>query len=348
MTRIFTTGAEEASPGELWDGVADEIGATNSDYQNIFGYTKTSTIKPRTGRGMLALTSSTYLTRNFSENETEIFIGIGVNFPLLTTIDFLWAYTQDPTYYSQFLQLKLMSDGKIQLLRSNSILATSTNPVFTNGTWYYVEAWFKPRNSSGSAVVKVDGTEVISYTGDTTNDKEYMSSFRLAGVIANQSYGATYYDDIVVNNAEGSYNNSYPGIVYLLPIREESDGTYGEWDRGGIDFGSDSANARNGTFDLTMLQTTSGSKKVTFVPEIPVLGTSASITNIVLSARGRVEGGSGSIAPILISGSTIASGGSQTLLSTWGYYQEAWAYNPDTSGSWVESDLSSLEIGVSS
>jgi hypothetical protein len=97
-----------------------------------------------------------------------------------------------------------------------------------------------------------------------------------------------------------------------------------------------------------MLQTADADDKVTFDPEVPDLPVGATITNVVLSCRARVEAGAGVIAPMVISNGTSNISADQTLLSAWRYFQYAWSLNPDDAAAWAEADLALLEIGVSS
>ena len=125
-------------------------------------------------------------------------------------------------------------------------------------------------------------------------------------------------------------------------------GTYADWSRAGVDLGFDAAQARNGMFDFTALQTSNADDLVTFRPEIPDLPAGATITNVIVQAHAKVESGAGVLAPMVISNATPYISADQTLLSTRHYYTYIWATNPDDSAAWEEADLALLEIGVSS
>ena len=133
-----------------------------------------------------------------------------------------------------------------------------------------------------------------------------------------------------------------------MPIRPEAPGTNAAWTRGGVDLGTDEAQVRNGSFDFASLQTPDADDLVNFVPEIPDLPAGATITNIILSVRAKVEAGAGVVAPMVIANATPDISADQTLTSVWRYYQYAWDVNPDDSAAWDEADLALLEIGVSS
>jgi len=352
MTRLFTTGAEEADPNALWDFVDTQTGNTDVYVGQLqpFGPIGNLSFAPRTGRGMYLLTSNQYLRKDYGivTTHTELFWGFAMRVPFLATGEFLTAYTEDPGVYSNRLALRLKADGTVEVTRSGVLIASSAVGVITVDAWYYFEVWFKPLNANGRAVVYVDGVKVIDFTGDTTAEEEFINAWQISGVEESNARVATAFDDIVCNDQNGAVNNTYPGMVRLLPIRPEAAGTDADWARAGVDLGYDEAQARNGTFEYTKLQTADADDLVNFTPELPDLPVGASIKNIVLSVRAKVEAGAGVIAPMVISNATPDISADQTLVSAWRYYQYAWALNPDDAGAWDEADLAALEIGVSS
>lgn len=349
MTRLFTTGAEEYDILALWDAV-DDVSINQFDPRITFGYGTNMSFAPRTGRGMYLLDQNSYLRKDFGAvtSYTELYFGFAAKLPVLNSIHFFYASTDSPGVYSNYLGLRVTSSGVLEVSRSNTTIASSAAGVIVVNTWHYYEVWFKPLNSNGRAVVYVDGVKVIDLTGDTTNDLELINAYWFTGVQANSGIMQVAFDDIVVNSAGGTDNNTYPGMVRLLPIRANDTGTNADWTRAGVDLGSDEAQTRNGTFEFSMLQSTSADDKVSLTSEVPDLPAGATIANIVLSCRARVQAGAGVVAPMVVSNSTEDISADQTLVSAWRYYQYAWSVNPDDSAVWEEADLALLEIGVSS
>lgn len=353
MARILTTGAEELDFTSVWNGydLAPNYSGVVSPIVATGPYGSDITYLPRTGRGMYLLTSYEYLRFDFGSDtsKTELFFGFAFRVTAIGTSEFLVAYTDDPDTFSNRLSLRLTSSGGVEVLRSGGAIASCAAGTIAVNTWYYFEVWFKPANSSGRAVVKIDGATVIDFTGDTTNEEEFINAFQFSGVTDGSSTPAgTAFDDIVVNDSSGSVNNTYPGQVRLLPLLPHADGNYGDWTRAGVDLGSDAGQARQGSFEFAMLQTADADDLVTFIPDKPDLPAGAVITNIIVAARARVQDGSGVIAPMVRSGSTDSIASDHTLVSTWRTYQDAWAVNPADAAAWEESDLATLEIGVSS
>ena len=348
MTRIFTAGAEEFDANSVWNKL-DVIGGSGEIYDvQRFGKTSYLNTNPRTGRGLYQVQPATSLFHSFGvdQSKTELFFGFAANHPSFTAGHFFYAYTDDPDTWGNYVSIRPNSSGALDVTRTGTSIATSVAGVIVANQWQYYEVWIKPLNSLGRIIVKVDGVTVIDFTGDTTNEEEFINGFKFTGNAV--SALPSLYDDIVVNDADGAVNNTYPGMVRLLPIRPDAPGTNSDWTRAGVDMGTDEAQLRNGTFEFSMLQTASADALQDAIPEIPDLPAGATITNIVLTANAKVDAGAGVIAPMVIANGTSDISADQTLITNWRHYQYAWAVNPDDSAAWEEADLSLLKIGVSS
>ena len=356
MVRMLTDGGESAGVQAIWDYIDCKAASCNAPanvlVQGAVDSLLHGSIVPRTGRGMYALDANQILRKDFGSATawTELYFGFAMNVPSLSTSRFLSVYTDDPSAYSNYMYLQLSAEGRVYLYRtSNTLLAQSAAGVIAADTWHYFEVYAKPRNSGGVFTVKVDGVEVATYSGDTTNEEEYINAWELSGVTA--SSGAirpTLFDDIVCNDTTGSTNNSWPGMVRLLPLRARTPGNYGQWDRAGMDLGNDAAQMLAGGFGVHQLQTAVADELVTLVTEVPDLPAGASIQNVIVTARARVESGAGVIAPMVRSNGTNSISSDQTLTTNWKNFEYAWAVNPADSAAWEEADLATLEIGVSS
>ena len=193
MSRIFTSGAEEAEPNALWDYFEIEH---NSDYLAVFSprsFYSTVTapsssgvaFAPRTGRGMYLLSNQSFGRQDFGTDtsHTELYWGFAVRFSTLANNPFLTAWTDDPSVYGNYLGLRVnASTGAIEVSRTGTTIVSSSAGAVSINTWHYFEVRFKPLNSNGRAVVYVDGVKIIDYTGDTTNKKEYFNAWQISGI----------------------------------------------------------------------------------------------------------------------------------------------------------------------
>ena len=353
MTRIISEGFEQADNEGLQSSTLWNNWRPTGELPHIiWGPLVTSgwayPMVPRTGRGMASLYANQFYGKDFGAGSfpTELYVGVAFNTGAWGNFDFIRAYTDDAGVWSNNISIRCQNTGIVQAVRSNTVIASSSAGAVTLNTWNYMEVWFKPLDSGGRVVVKVDGSTVIDFTGDTTAEEEWINAI-LFGGISNSTSLRTFVDDIVVNSSDGSYNNTWPGQVRLLPIRPYDAGNYSQWDRGGVDLGNDAAQVRNG-YDFSMMQTDVADEYQTFVPDIPDLPVGATISNIIVRTKGKVEAGSGVVAPMIRQNGVDDIGDDFTLSTGWLWTEETYPINPDTTSAWVEADLADLEIGFSS
>jgi hypothetical protein len=330
MTRLFTTGAEEGDIAAVWDSAYTKV-LTNLD---------THDIKPRTGWACYQLGADNYsLVKYFSGQPTELYVGFAFYADTYGSTNLL----QDT---SNGLNIFPAANGVLQIRRATTVVASSGSGALPLNQWCYVEIYFYPKNSGGECTVKVNGVQVVTYTGDTTNSNEYMSGLEFFG----ETDGTVHrlLDDIVINDAIGTVNNSWPGQVRLLPIMPQAAGDNTGWSRAGVDLGANWLQvAQQGDMgEFSVLETSTPDTYDLYAPPVPDMPAGATIKNIVVKAIANIENGSGGLALLCQSGSTLDEGANQSLSPGYLAYEEAWAVNPDDSAGWDEQDLASLQIGI--
>lgn len=131
-----------------------------------------------------------------------------------------------PTYHITFLPAL---DGRMRLYRGSTLLATSTNVIFTDLTTFrHIEIDATIHDSSGSVTLKADGVTEISFSGDTRNGGT-------SGVVHAVSFRGTNpssvgiprigVDNIVIQDATGSapYNAPLGPVIVDGRLRPTSD-----------------------------------------------------------------------------------------------------------------------------
>ncbi len=222
---------------------------------------------------------------------------------------------------------------------------TSAGGTINLNTWHYLEVWLKPLNSGGRMVLKIDGTTIFDFTGDTTNSSEFITSITLMGPTS----VSCYWDDVVINDASGGDNNTYPGQVRLLPIFPRAAGDNTDWDRAGIDYANNFSQARMGgglSNTYAVLQSDTTDDLDQYLMDVPDLPGDATIKNVIAQVAARIASGSGKIRVGIEAGGTLAETADQTLSAAFKYYQLCKAVNPGTTSAWTESDLSAVQMGV--
>ena len=340
MTRIFTTGAEELDPNIVWDSIL----MNSIDQVPIM--TKAHDIDmvsapPRTGYACYRVIAENIngLYKEFPDHPDEIYVGMAFR----TT-----GYTRNDRQFIVFntnLYFYIKTDNAIYAYRGGTELGHGGTVVAN--TWHYLEFYYLPRNSGGEVTVKLDGVQILTYSGDTTDNTEYVSSMSLRNLISNTTY-PMYYDDIVINDTNGADNLSWPGQIRLLPISAKANGDANDWDRVQVDLGFNFAQSRYRSDEFAELQTPDAEDDELYEMEVPDLPAGATITNVIASVAGKIEAGSGDLALLCNPGVAIDEGTSQALVAGYVQLYEAWAVNPDTSVAWIEADLAGLQLGFRS
>jgi len=331
--------------------VMEGFEAGSMDVCSSYGSTATiSASHPRTGTYALCIddySGDEYAIFDLGANKTEIYFGIGVYL-----VGGAYAYALFELIDSGgTTQVSFVADSNTQLLKvyrgtGNDTLLDSGGTISLN-QHKYIEAHVVIHDSSGVLTVKVDGVQVINYSGDvcnggTANIRSFRIGYPTAGIVGT---AYAHYDDFVVNDTTGSYNNSWTG-------------------RGGIELLSP-----NGAGNSTDLTASAGSNYECVDEQPPdddttyVYGSTPdghdgyTLTNTTQS--GTVEAikwfayakttaaGSDAIKRHLRINGTDYNGASDLNLTTdYAYYKEILEENPDDSAAFETADLDAMEAGV--
>jgi hypothetical protein len=345
MARIFTTGAEEFDPDAVWTSVTQ---GANKNYPLISvadlsqRLTSGLLVPPRTGQACWTLNynnNQDWLTFTFPATKTEIFLG------------FAWYGDVLPSTGTKRL-LQFSGPNTTLDIKNGGILSAfgqDSGTAMSADTWHYIEIHYIPLNSGGTFTLKLDGVTVIDFSGDTTSSQEYISGINFFSGTENNYTGA--FDDIVINDTSGSVNNSWPGIVRLLPMRPRAAGSDADWSRAGLDLGANFLQAaRVGKFGtLPLLQASATTLRDSYLVDIPDLPAGATIKNVIAVARATVGSGSGNIKlGVMGNLGTEDQGAAQALTAAYKVYNHVVALNPEDSAAWEEADINDIQVSIES
>ena len=155
--------------------------------------------------------------------------GIAFKITAVTTdvriLDFFDPGNTGSSTYQRGVGVEVLASRELRLRRGNTVLQDSTTANIQDNTWYYLELKATAANSGGSAIVHLDGVEVINFTGDTN-----VSAFRYGSVLL-RTYTATdetQFDDWYVCDDTGSTNNDFLGECRVEVLTPNSDAS-GNW-----------------------------------------------------------------------------------------------------------------------
>ena len=93
----------------------------------------------------------------------------------------------------------------------STLLASAAVPLVIT-TPYLIEVYYKPHASAGFFQVKVNGSMVINFAGNTTVASLQINGIRLKGDVGGADSGPAYYGDIIIDNAGWIGNTFVQGI----------------------------------------------------------------------------------------------------------------------------------------
>jgi hypothetical protein len=347
MARLITLGFDDPSELLLGNPIAAEVGDRSSVSVRQVYYSGPQ-LRSLQSFGALVLQGDCQWQYMLGGNYGDLYFSGSFNAAdvLYNGWELVKVDTRTDGSFNNTLNVVWNTGGSLSLRRGTTILATSTAGLVTTGVRYNLECYFKPRSSGGEFTVKLDGTQILTYSGNTTDNAATCDGFRL--LAGHNSPGSiTWWDDVAVNDNSGSVNNSWVGRINLWPLYARGPGDVTQLSRGGLDLGANYAQVRDpDPTGQTFVQGDINNYDLYQVDTLD-LPAGATINNIIVQVVGKSTSGSGYIAPMIKAADT-ESQGTDKLLSN-GFLnvrQQAWATNPKTSTAWTESDLSTLQIGV--
>jgi len=306
-----------------------------------------SDAQARTGTYSLLCGSGDHVLFDLGSGKTEIYLGVGV---YITGGQFWYSLLEliDSGGTSQASFAVHDTSQTLEAYRGNEDgTRIATGGFVPLNHWKYIEIHLVIHDTSGVCTVKLDGTQIINFTGDTSNGGTAdIKVIRLGtNTGATTAYADVYFDDLVVNDTTGSYNNSWTG-------------------RGGIELLSP-----NGAGNSTDLTASAGSNYECVDEQPPdddttyVYGSTPddhdgyTLTNTTQTgtveaikwfARAKTTAaGSDAIKRHLRIGTTDYNGASDLNLTTdYAYYKEILEENPADSAAFETADLDAMEAGV--
>jgi len=330
MARLLTTGWETG---------------THDDAYGYSGYPDMETSSPRTGGYALRIRAAdTYPLRSWT-GVSELYMGFAFRPAAIDGTIHKIVYFRDGV--TTVNQLRLSGSGYLQAYNGDgtTLLATGTQAL-AGGVWYYIQVHLKVADSSGDFEVKVDGATVldIDYSGDTKpSTNTVITNVMLSGYQSGSTY-RTAYDDLVVNDTSGSYNNSWTGNVKLYPIRPNAAGDSTQWTPNtGNNYAA--VDEVPSTHNEYVYSTTVDNKDLYNFGTV-TLPTGSTVKNLVVITNAYLDSGSGSIALGVKSSSSEDFGSDQALGTSLKPFEYAVPLDPATSAAWGQSGIDSVQAGM--
>ncbi len=283
--------------------------------------------------------SGATMTKTFPA-ASQIFIGFasapGSNNPTI-------MYLYGDTGATNHLILKLENATTLGLYRGGTQLATGTVTSFLIMPWQYIELSATISDAGGTCEVRVNGTTVINFTGDTKNGGTNTTIDKIA-LYPNYTYYHIYYDDMyILDGTGGAPYNNFLGDVRIHTLVPDAAGSSTQM--------TPSSGANYTTVDELPYSASDyvtgsmGQKDLYSTSDLPANpGTIYGVQANIISKK--TDAGSISGRTVLKSGSTTTPGSTNNLGTSDVTYSSTYAQNPDTAADWSASDVNSIEIGT--
>lgn len=278
-----------------------------------------------------------YCRYSFANNANTLVLGCAVYYQALDGNNVLLAFLDAGTYQ---VEVRLSSTGGLSITRNGTLLASASTTLAAN-VWYYLEFKAKIANSGGVAELKVNGSVVATFSGDTQNSANaYANMFELHSCYKN------FFDDLYFLDSTGSTNNDYLGDKKVVTRFPNGNGATNQWTANGsasnyqcVDESppnNDTDYVSDGTVndvDLYSIASISG----------------GSIYGVQLSVLADCDdAGARAIRALIRSGGTNYDNGSDYVMSESAYqdFDSIWETDPNTASAWTTTGLSAAQIGV--
>jgi hypothetical protein len=268
-----------------------------------------STVVPYgVGRSIrLESTSNSYKISKVITPSAKVFMGFSHRATFLGT--YLVGFSADGGTV-QHVVISTASNGAINIQRASTIVATSAGAILSTNMWNYIEVSATISDTVGAVDVRVNGTSVVSFSGDTRNAGT-STNIDQVGLCNNHLTEWNYIDNLYIcNDSGGAPYNTYLGdirINTLVPSAAGSDSAF-----------TPSSGANYTTVDELPYSTadyvsasTSGTRDLYAMGDLTGSYTVLAVQNNVIVKK--TDAGGTALKSALKSGATIYYGAPQTI-----------------------------------
>lgn len=326
-------------------------------------FTYGATTRFGTGKALTISTTnaaaSSHVTRGFS-GSSAIYIGAAIqvgaegagNDP---SANLFGIYTD--AGISGHVYLRRMSSNAIAVYRGNPAAGDVNNPsgvqIATSvagaldGSWHYIEVYAVIHDSTGRLTVRVDGTTVIDFTGDTRNGGTSTNIDAVRFRTGRYTGGscAISIDDLYVCDATGTTNNTFLGDVRVQTMLPNAAGSSTQFTPTGS--ANNWANVSEVPFNNATYNAASTVGQLDLYGLSDLTGGTTSVMGVQTVAHmQKSDAGTANARVALKSGGTVYYDTTRSLGTSATSYTQVRETDPATSTAWTVSSANGLEAGV--
>ena len=244
------------------------------------------------------------------------------------------------------------TDSRIGLYNASDVLiASSAINLMTLNIWHYMEVrWVPSSTGSGSCIVRLDGNEVLNYSGATTTTNTVDT------LIFNARNSVNGVDDMYLLDltdgtaTDGRPNNTFLGDMKVAHLYPTADGATSGLtpSTGTVHFSLVNENPVNATSYNSGLGGGGSSAEDTYaMADLPASATTVFGLRVGMHAL-KTDAGAASLRPIIREPDTTETIATALPLSTTaaGYYGPFTKLKPHAGGVWSPADVNAMQAGA--
>ncbi|HEY1292921.1 MAG TPA: heparin lyase I family protein [Chloroflexota bacterium] len=250
------------------------------------------------------------------------------------------------------------TDGLLRIYRAPGSLASggsiaSSNAACPPDSWHVIE-WRTQITSatSGTSELWLDGSQVINVSGvdntasSTLNVQVLQVGLTLLSGVAPTTGTYYAYDDLAVNDTNGTLNNGRPGDGRVILLTPSGAGSSTVLTRGGTDSGANWSQVDEVPPSMSdyVMSANVGDRDLYAMTDVPA-GFSINVVEAIALAQNS-DAGAGSLAPTLKSGATTSEAAAAALGTSANYVVSRWETDPNTGAAWTSAAVNAVEAGV--
>ena len=256
------------------------------------------------------------------------------------------------------LYLRRLATGAIAAYRGEALSGTTGTPSGTliassaagvmDSNWHYVEVFATINATTGQLIVKVDGTQVINFTGNTKNGGTSANidaiRFRTGKYISAPNCTISI-DDLYVCDATGTTNNTFLGDVRIQSMVPNGAGSSTQLTPTGS--ANNYANVGEAPYnDATYNASSTVGQRDTYALSDLAVGTTTVLATQSVAHMQKNDAGTANAKVALKSGASVYYDTTQTLSTTTTAYTQLRETDPATSAAWTVGTANALEAGM--
>ncbi len=241
---------------------------------------------------------------------------------------------------------------QIRLATTGTVLATGTDPAPTPNVWFHVQVKVRLHTSTGICEVKINGTTVINYSGQTAAAAASCTSIVFGNPSTGGSSAQVLFDDLYVCDiidataTQGRPNNDFLGDLAVVTLLPTAAGASTGWTPStGSNFAAVDDPAPNTTDYVSALASTTGTRDLYEVTDLVSVVTVYGLRVGTYSQK--TDAGAANIKTVLReSGGGVTLSGAKALSTTFSPLYGDLVCLKSGGGLWSASDVSAMQAGM--